>query len=152
MTASNVNIGDLVMVHGFHNGTVVDKFLSATGDEIIDIQTSRDRLAALEEHIVCNYGNRAPIELTCSIGGQLFAFEHTGIAPFEGQIELETNAHFQPLRDMFSGKIPQGEYYDLHVPVGVTLYQALPNRRRIRNLGSEENKRTRGALCLICSN
>jgi hypothetical protein len=66
-------------------------------------------------------GDTAPIELTCFIGGRCFAFEHTGIEPFEGQIELETKAHFQPLRDIFSGKIPQGEYYDLHVPVGVTL-------------------------------
>jgi hypothetical protein len=65
-------------------------------------------------------GDTAPIELTCSIGGRLFAFEHTCIEPFEGQIKLETQAHFQPLRGMFSGKIPQGEYYDLHVPIGVT--------------------------------
>ncbi len=66
-------------------------------------------------------GDTAPIELTCSIGGRLFAFEHTGIEPFERQIELEAKAHFQPLRTMFSGKIPGGELYELHVPAGATL-------------------------------
>src|SRR4029077_9541466 len=66
-------------------------------------------------------GHIAPIELTCSIGGRPFAFEHTGIEPFEGQIAIETKAHFQPLRNMFSGKIPRGEYYDLQVPAGATL-------------------------------
>jgi hypothetical protein len=53
-------------------------------------------------------GHNAPIELACSIGGQLYAFEHTGIEPFEGHIEIEAKAHFQPLRTMFPGKIPLG--------------------------------------------
>jgi len=66
-------------------------------------------------------GDVAPVELTCSIGGQLFAFEHTGIEPFEGHIAIEAKGHFPPLRDRFFGKIPQGEYYDLHVPAGATL-------------------------------
>jgi len=66
-------------------------------------------------------GEVAPVELTCSIGGQFFAFEHTGIEPFEGHIAIEVKSHFQPLRDMFYGKIPTGEYYDLHVPAGATL-------------------------------
>jgi hypothetical protein len=66
-------------------------------------------------------GHRAPVELTCMIGAHRFAFEHTGIEPFEGQIELETQAHFHPLRDMFSGPIPPGEQYELQVPFGATL-------------------------------
>jgi hypothetical protein len=97
----------------FHEGKACDAVIRH-----IEVRegSSRQNLKSPEKE-----GDTAPIELTCSIGGQLFAFEHTGIEPFEGQIELETKAHFQPLRDMFSGKIPQGEYYDLHVPVGVTL-------------------------------
>jgi len=66
-------------------------------------------------------GDVARIELTCTIGGQLFAFEHTGIEAFDGQIDIEVQRHFQPLRTVFSGKIPQGENYDLHVPAGATL-------------------------------
>jgi hypothetical protein len=59
--------------------------------------------------------------LTCTIGDRLFAFEHTVVEPFEGQIAIEARAHFQPLRDSFYGKLPEGEYYDLHVPAGATL-------------------------------
>jgi len=44
-------------------------------------------------------GDVAPVELTCSIGGRLFAFEHTGIEPFERHIAIEAKRHFQPLRD-----------------------------------------------------
>jgi hypothetical protein len=66
-------------------------------------------------------GHRAPVELTCMIGAHRFAFEHTGIEPFEGQIKLETQAYFHPLRDMFSGPIPPGEQYELQVPFGATL-------------------------------
>ena len=43
-------------------------------------------------------GDVAPVEISCSIGGQLFVFEHTGIEPFEGQIEIEAQGHFKPLK------------------------------------------------------
>jgi hypothetical protein len=43
MTPGDVEIGDIVMVHGIKTGKVVHKFLSETG-------------AALEDHIVINYG------------------------------------------------------------------------------------------------
>ena len=66
-------------------------------------------------------GDDAPIELTCSIGRQLFAFEHTGLEPFDGQIAIEAKRHLEPLRTMFLGKIPQGELYDLQIPAGATL-------------------------------
>jgi hypothetical protein len=66
-------------------------------------------------------GHPAPIELVCVVGQRSFAFEHTNVEPFDGQIELERRAHFQSLRDMFSGTIPAGECYDLHVPAGATL-------------------------------
>jgi hypothetical protein len=47
--------------------------------------------------------------------------EHTGLEPFEGQIAIEAKRHFEPLRTMFIGKIPQGELYDLQIPAGATL-------------------------------
>jgi len=47
-------------------------------------------------------GHAAPVELTCSIDRQLYAFEHSGIEPFEGQIEIEAKAHFEPLRAALS--------------------------------------------------
>jgi hypothetical protein len=61
MTPSDVEIGDMVMVHGLHTGRVVDKFLSATGAEVYDIKLVYGlfRVAALEDHIVINFGPRA---------------------------------------------------------------------------------------------
>jgi hypothetical protein len=61
MTPSDVEIGDMVIVHGMHAGKVVDKFLSATGAEVYDIKLGYGpfRVAALEDHIVINFGPRA---------------------------------------------------------------------------------------------
>jgi hypothetical protein len=60
----------------------------------------------------------APIELTCLIGGRLYAFEHTGIEPFAGHVRLEANAetHIRPIERMLAGTIPQSEQYELHIP------------------------------------
>jgi hypothetical protein len=66
-------------------------------------------------------GDVGPIELTCSIGSELFAIEHTGLEPFEGQIAIEAKHHLEQLRAKFLGKIPQGELWDLQIPVRVTL-------------------------------
>lgn len=62
MSASDIKVGDIVVCHhGMHTGKVVDKFLSATGDEVYDIKLVYGpfRVAALEDHIVFNYGPRA---------------------------------------------------------------------------------------------
>jgi hypothetical protein len=61
MTPSDVEFDDIVMVHGLHTGQVVDKFLSATGAAVYDIKLVYGpfRVAALEDHIVINFGPRA---------------------------------------------------------------------------------------------
>ncbi len=46
----------------------------------------------------------APVELICQIGGRLYAFEHSGIEPFEQHTELEAKA--QPIRDRVHGLLP----------------------------------------------
>src|ERR1700719_3318632 len=76
-------------------------------------------------------GDSAPVELTCFIGGRCFAFEHTGIEPFEGQIDIEAKAHLKPLRVMFSGQVPRNEQYELHIPAGATRGLA---KARIRDI------------------
>jgi hypothetical protein len=75
-------------------------------------QSSRQYLRFPEQE-----GHKAPIELTCVIGNRLFAFEHTGIEPFEGHIRLESKAHFRPLRQIFSKIVPSDEQYELRVPL-----------------------------------
>lgn len=61
MTPGDAEVGDILMVHGLHTGEVVGKFLSATGEEVYDIKLvcGPSRVAALEDHIVINYGPRA---------------------------------------------------------------------------------------------
>jgi hypothetical protein len=58
MNASDVEVGDIVMCHGIKTGKVVHKFLSETGEEVYDIKLAYGpfRVAALEDHIVVNYG------------------------------------------------------------------------------------------------
>jgi hypothetical protein len=65
----------------------------------------------------------APVELTCMIGDRLFAFEHTGIEPFEQHIELEAKAqaHFQPIQERLRGGLPANEHFVLQVPATATL-------------------------------
>ena len=38
MSASDVEVGDIVMVYGIKTGKVVHKFLSETGEEVYDIK------------------------------------------------------------------------------------------------------------------
>jgi hypothetical protein len=54
----------------------------------------------------------APVELVCEIGARLFAFEHTGIEPFVGHMQLEAEAmtHFKPIEAMVAGKLPPNEH------------------------------------------
>ncbi|HJW42624.1 MAG TPA: hypothetical protein VJ476_15520 [Rhizomicrobium sp.] len=61
----------------------------------------------------------APIELTCTLNGALFAFEHTGIEPFDGQIELEADSRrgFGPIEEAVTAALRPREYIQFHVPV-----------------------------------
>jgi hypothetical protein len=64
----------------------------------------------------------APVEFVCTIGGRLFAFEHTGIEPFPRQIEEQEHARslFGPIAERVAGALPTEESIQLHVPVGAT--------------------------------
>jgi hypothetical protein len=60
MNASDAEADDIVICHGMHIGKVVHKFLSKTGEQIYDIKLIHGpfRVAALEDHILINYGPR----------------------------------------------------------------------------------------------
>ena len=53
MTPDDVEVDDIVMVYGLHTGKVVDKFVSATGDEVYDIELVNGpfRVAALASEV-----------------------------------------------------------------------------------------------------
>ncbi|MDR3422486.1 MAG: hypothetical protein P4L00_01460 [Candidatus Acidoferrales bacterium] len=59
------------------------------------------------------------VDYVCTIGDQLYAFEHTGIEPFENQIEMEVHNRnlFEPVVAHFANKVPAREYWELHSPV-----------------------------------
>jgi hypothetical protein len=60
MDAAKIEVGDLVAINGIIAGRVLDKFLSATGDEIYDIAVitkwGAGRIAVLGNDIAINYG------------------------------------------------------------------------------------------------
>lgn len=80
-------------------------------------------------------GHPAPVELVCTIGGHLFAFEHTGIEPFSGQIEMavKNQALFSGLDELLAGALPGAEYFQLLVPVDASLRLTGRDIPRIRN-------------------
>jgi hypothetical protein len=60
-------------------------------------------------------GHPDPIELAVKIGGTLYALEHTGIEPFDNQIDLakSSQALFVPLVEQIQQIVPAGEIYSL---------------------------------------
>jgi hypothetical protein len=61
----------------------------------------------------------APVDLVCSIGGQLYAIEHTGIEPFSGLLQLNNQAdhYFGPIIAAIEPVIPSDEVYELRLPL-----------------------------------
>jgi hypothetical protein len=79
-------------------------------------------------------GHVAPIELTCTIGNRLFAFEHTGIEPFAGHLKLDAEAdkHVRPIEAMLVGKLPPAETFELNMPADATQGMPLKEVRRVQ--------------------
>ena len=59
------------------------------------------------------------VDYVCTVGRQLYAFEHTGIAPFDNQIEMEIHNRnlFAPVMTRFDSAALVGEHWQLHTPV-----------------------------------
>ena len=74
------------------------------------------------------------VDYVCTVGDRLYAFEHTGIEPFDNQIEMEVHnrALFGPVVERFDEKRSDGEFWELYVPVeaSVGLRGAEVNRVR----------------------
>ena len=60
----------------------------------------------------------APVEVVCSIGGQLFAFEHTGIEPFDGHIQGQAQdwQELPTLKRKLGSILSRGEHIEIFVP------------------------------------
>jgi hypothetical protein len=98
----------------FHEGKACDAVIRAL--------EAREGQSRREVRLPEQDGHPAPIELACWIGDHLFAFEHTGIEPFAGHVQLEAEAerHFRPIERMLAGKLPPTDVYELHIPAKAT--------------------------------
>jgi hypothetical protein len=99
---------------GFHEGQACDAVLRRI--EVREGAARRNCRSPERER------DAAPVELVCDVGGQQFAFEHTGVEPFEGHVRLQNDAltHFRPLEDRLSERLPSTEYIELHMPLKAT--------------------------------
>lgn len=100
----------------FNEGKVLDAVVRRI--EARDDMRRRDDGRSPEEE-----GHAAPIDFACTIGDQLYAFEHTGIEPFPGQIQMEVDNRrlFGPLRERLAGALPTADFFELYVPVEATV-------------------------------
>ena len=59
------------------------------------------------------------VDYVCTVANQLYAFEHTGIEPFDNQIEMEVHnaALFGPVIAHYDNRTSDAEYWELHHPV-----------------------------------
>ncbi len=96
-------------------------------------------------------GHAAPVEIVCSIGGQIFAFEHTGIEPFPGQIQMdvEITGLFGPLRERLDGALPSTDYFQLIAPVDATRGLKASRYPQVRNALADWIVSTAPALAAV---
>lgn len=66
--------------------------------------------------------HEAPIEMVCTVGPTLYAFEHTGIEPFEGHLKMRVllEKHFTAIERRAAGLLPPGDF-NLYFPAGATV-------------------------------
>jgi hypothetical protein len=97
--------------HTLHEGKACDAALRRIESRL---RGSRSDVAFPEKE-----RHAAPVEMTCKIGGQLFAFEHTAIEPFPGFLKMQAEAkrRVRPLEAMVKGKLPPDECFELQMPV-----------------------------------
>ncbi len=74
------------------------------------------------------------VDYVCTVGNQLYAFEHTGIEPFENQIEMEVHNEklFRPVMERFDRRAPAGEYWELHIPVEASVGLSGPKIKNVQ--------------------
>jgi hypothetical protein len=61
----------------------------------------------------------APIDLACEIAGRTYAFEHTAVEPFTGQIANDVlfGRQMQPVADRITPHVPDDEHWEIVVAV-----------------------------------
>jgi hypothetical protein len=88
-------------------------------DAVIKRIEAREGSARKNEQFPEQVNHAAPVELVCDIGGQTYAFEHTGIEPFPGhvQLQVEAKAQLRPIIEALAGALPLTEDFTLQIPL-----------------------------------
>lgn len=63
--------------------------------------------------------HESPVEIAFSLGGQIFAVEHTGIEPFKGHLRMEaqTEKLFAPITNALKDSLSKDALFELYLPV-----------------------------------
>jgi hypothetical protein len=79
----------------------------------------REAAIRTDVHFPEQEGHLAPVELVCTIDRQLYAFEHTGIEPFEGHLRGSAQVDWliNPIVSGVTGRLPPSDDFELHIPV-----------------------------------
>jgi hypothetical protein len=63
--------------------------------------------------------HESPVEVAFTLGGQLYALEHTGIEPFEGHVRMEaqTEKLFAPITNALKDSLGVDALFELYLPL-----------------------------------
>ncbi len=89
-------------------------------DAVLRVVERREGSARRNISFPENDGHSAPVELTCDIGGRLFAVEHTRIESFSKQIsdEVKFGNLTKPIVGDLQGCLPTTAQFDLIIQIG----------------------------------
>jgi hypothetical protein len=75
-----------------------------------------------------------PVELAFTVGGQLFALEHTGIEPFGGHVQMDAEADrlFTPIVDALKNALGTAAVFELMIPANALRGRKMPEVRGIQ--------------------
>ena len=75
-----------------------------------------------------------PVELAFTIGGQLFALEHTGIEPFKAHVQMDAEADrlFTPIVDALKNALGTDAVFELMIPANALPGRKMPEVRGIQ--------------------
>jgi hypothetical protein len=99
----------------FHEGKALDA--------VIRFIEARDQVARSDGRDPEAERHAAPVDYACRLGGKPFAFEHTGIEAFAGQLKqnVDTAELLDPVVERLAGIAPADETLQLLLPVDATV-------------------------------
>ncbi len=113
------NPGVLAVAERYNEGKAIDAVLR----RIEEREQSSRRADGRSPDDLRDPDPQRRVDYVCTVGDRLYAFEHTGIEPFDRQIEMEVRNRtlFGPIVERFDQKRSDAEFWELCVPVEASL-------------------------------